>query len=188
MLAPRWGPYSPPAPVFLGPAVPVGQQPQLTYNNNENCITKSSNIWHRAECYTHFISVMRVGLHFPDSSSSKESTCNTEDEGLIPGSGRSPGGGNGNPLQYSWLENPMDRGAWWAIVHGVAKSQTPLSDWTRTRSFNKWLSQAYCVPGTLLCTRGTSMGRKKRLSHGTHIHFCCCFPHLALMHQKHSNH
>ena len=51
----------------------------------------------------------------------------TEDLSLMPGSGRSPGGGNGNPLQYSYLENPMDRGAWQAIVHGVAKSQTCLS-------------------------------------------------------------
>ena len=48
------------------------------------------------------------------------------DAGSIPGSGRSPGGGNGNPLQYSCLENPMDRGAWWATVHGVSKSQTRL--------------------------------------------------------------
>ena len=48
------------------------------------------------------------------------------DSGLIPESGRSPGGEHGNPLQYSYLENAMDRGAWWAIVHGVAKSQTPL--------------------------------------------------------------
>ena len=47
---------------------------------------------------------------------------------LIPGSGRSPGVGNGNPLQYSCLENFMDRGAWWATIHGVAKSQTQLSD------------------------------------------------------------
>ena len=46
------------------------------------------------------------------------------DLGSIPGSGRSPGGGNGNPLQYSCLENPMDRGAWWATVHGVAESDT----------------------------------------------------------------
>ena len=46
------------------------------------------------------------------------------DEGSIPGSGRSPGGGNGNPLQYSCLENPMDRGAWWAMVHGATKSWT----------------------------------------------------------------
>ena len=49
------------------------------------------------------------------------------DLGLIPGSGRSPGGGHGNPLQYSCLENPVDRGAWWATVHGVAQSQTRLS-------------------------------------------------------------
>ena len=45
------------------------------------------------------------------------------DEGVIPGSGRTPGGGNGNPLQYPCLENPMDREAWWATVHGVTKSQ-----------------------------------------------------------------
>ena len=49
------------------------------------------------------------------------------DLGLIPGSGRFPGGGNGNPLQYSGLENPMDRGAWWVTVHGVVKSGTRLS-------------------------------------------------------------
>ena len=48
--------------------------------------------------------------------------------GLIPGLGRSPGEGNGNPLQYSCLENPMDRGAWWAVVLGVANSQTQLID------------------------------------------------------------
>ena len=52
----------------------------------------------------------------------KESACNAEDPGLILGSGRSPGEGNGNPLQYSGLENSMVRGAWWAAVHGVAKS------------------------------------------------------------------
>ena len=51
---------------------------------------------------------------------------NIKDVGLIPGSGRSPGGGHGNPLQYSCLENPMDRGAWRATVYRVAKSQTRL--------------------------------------------------------------
>ena len=56
------------------------------------------------------------------------STCNAGDLDSIPGWGRSPGEGNDNPLQYSCLENPMDGGAWWAIVHGVAKSQTRLSD------------------------------------------------------------
>ena len=57
----------------------------------------------------------------------KESACNagvTGDAGLIPESGRFPGGGNGNPLQYSFLENPMDRGAWWATVHRFAKNLT----------------------------------------------------------------
>ena len=58
---------------------------------------------------------------FPHSSVGKESACNAGDLGSIPGLGRSPGEGNGNPLQYSSLENSMDRGAWWAIVHGVAK-------------------------------------------------------------------
>ena len=58
----------------------------------------------------------------------KESACNAEDPGSTPGLGRSPGEGNGNPLQYSCLENPMDKGAWWATVHGVTKSQTRLSD------------------------------------------------------------
>ena len=55
---------------------------------------------------------------------------NVGDLGLIPGLGRSSGGGNGNLLQYSCLENPMDRGAWWATVHGVAKSRTQLSNIT----------------------------------------------------------
>ena len=62
-------------------------------------------------------------MGFPGGLDSKESAYNAGDLGLIPGWGRSPGEGNGNPLQYSFLENPMDRGAWWATVHGVAKSQ-----------------------------------------------------------------
>ena len=60
----------------------------------------------------------------PGGSDSKESACNTGDLGLIPGSGRSPGEGNENPLQYSCLENPMDRRAWWTTVHGVTQSRT----------------------------------------------------------------
>ena len=59
---------------------------------------------------------------FPSSSVSKESACSAGDLGSIPGSGRSPGEGNGNPLQYSCLENAMDRGAWQDTVHGVSKS------------------------------------------------------------------
>ena len=59
--------------------------------------------------------------------SGKESACNARDPGSIPGSGRSPGEGDGNPLQFSCLGNPMDRGAWWATVCGVVKSRTRLS-------------------------------------------------------------
>ena len=69
---------------------------------------------------------------FPDGSVGKETTCNAGDAGLIPGSGRSAGEGNGNQLQYSCLGNPMDRGAWRAMVQGVAKSQTRLSNWPHT--------------------------------------------------------
>ena len=65
---------------------------------------------------------------FPCSSVSKESVCNAKDLGSIPGLGRFPGEGNGNPLQYPWLENLMDRGAWWAAVHGVAQNWAQLSD------------------------------------------------------------
>ena len=65
---------------------------------------------------------------FPGGSDGKESACNAGDPGSIPGSGRSPGEGNGNPLQYSCPENSMDGRALWAVVHGVAKSQTRLSD------------------------------------------------------------
>ena len=65
---------------------------------------------------------------FLHSSVSKESACSAGDSGLISASGRSPGEGNGNPLQYPCLENPMDRGAWWAAVLGITKSQAQLSD------------------------------------------------------------
>ena len=63
-------------------------------------------------------------IRLPSSSDSKEFALNVGDPGSIPGSGRFSGEGNGNPLQYSCLENPIDRGAWWPIVHGVSKSWT----------------------------------------------------------------
>ena len=59
-------------------------------------------------------------MGFPGSSNGRESACNTEDLGSVPGSGRSPGEGRGNSLQYSCLENPMDRGAWWATVQWLS--------------------------------------------------------------------
>ena len=67
-----------------------------------------------------------VFLGFPGGSDGKESACNAEDLGSIPELGRSPGEGNGYPLQHSGLENSMDRGAWQATVHGVARNQTQL--------------------------------------------------------------
>jgi len=63
-----------------------------------------------------------VFLDFSGDSDGKECACNVEDLGLIPGLGRSPGEGNGYPLQYSGLENPIDRGAWLATVHRIAES------------------------------------------------------------------
>ena len=63
-------------------------------------------------------------MSLPGGSEGKVSACNAGDPGLIPGSGRSPGEGDGTPLRYSCLENPMDGEAWWATVHGVTKNQT----------------------------------------------------------------
>ena len=71
-------------------------------------------------------------VSFPGCALVKNPPANAGDVGCIPGLGRSPGGGNGNPLQYSCLENPMDRGAWWVTVHGIEKSQTWLSNWACT--------------------------------------------------------
>ena len=71
-------------------------------------------------------------LSFPCGSVGKESACIAGDLGSIPGLGRSPGEGHGNLRQYSYLENLMDRGAWWATVHGVTKSWTRLSDYLPT--------------------------------------------------------
>ena len=65
---------------------------------------------------------------YSGGSDGKESTCSAGDLGLIPGLGKPPGEGNDNPLQYSCLENPMDRGAWWATVHVVTKSRTGPRD------------------------------------------------------------
>ena len=88
-------------------------------------------------------------MGFPGGSGGKESACYAEDLGSVPGLGRSLGGGHGNPLQYSRLENPTDRGAWRAAVHGVAQSwaavtrrQQQHAQWTVISSIalGKWLS------------------------------------------------
>ena len=73
-------------------------------------------------------SICHEVMGFPCSPVGKESACSSGDLGSIPGLGRSPGEGNGNPLQYPCLENLIGRGAWWAVVHRVAKSWAQLSD------------------------------------------------------------
>ena len=80
-------------------------------------------------CFRHFLLHLYTSFSiFPGGSSGKESTFQCRRCGSVPGSGKFPGEGNGYPLQYSCLENPMDRRAWWATVHGVTKSWTRLSD------------------------------------------------------------
>ena len=89
---------------------------------------------------------------FPGGSDSKASVYNAGDPGLSPGMGRSPGEGNGNLLQYYCLENPMDRGAWYATVYGVAKSPTRLSNFTMQASRKNKLDYfSSIVDSNLLC-------------------------------------
>ena len=108
----------------------------------------------------HFFAVYHLSFWgLPSGSVGKQSTCNAGDAGnvgLTPGSVGSSRGGHDNPLQYSCLESPMDGGAWWAAVHGVAKSWTRLSDFTFTFHFHALEKEmathssvlAWQIPGT----------------------------------------
>ena len=87
-------------------------------------------------------------MGFPGGSDGKVSDCNARDQGLSPGLGITPGRRNGNPLQYSCLENSMDRGAWWATVHGVAEL-----DMTERLHFTSIQGESH-PPGLLLCSFG----------------------------------
>ena len=79
---------------------------------------------HTALAFSSYNELVHIGEVSPGGAVVKNLPVNPGDTSLSPGSGRSPGGGNGNPPQYSCLENVMDRGAWWATVHGVAESDT----------------------------------------------------------------
>ena len=108
-------------------------------------------------------------LHFPGGSVSKESACNVGDQGSTPGLGRSPGGEHGNSLQCSCLETPMDRGAWWATVHGVAKSWTRLSDQAHYFSLHMKCSRKcrilpICFVFLISSPWGDSLGTKDGIS------------------------
>ena len=90
---------------------------------------------------------------FPGGSQGKESACNEGDPGSIPGLRRSPGEGNGSPLQFSCLENPMDRGAWWATVHGVAESQ--MTEWLFFFHLVEWgCAVEYQASSVKMCNQG----------------------------------
>ena len=95
------------------------------YNYKASKQTRNTNIFCCCSSVEYSLS---SNIGFPGGSEVKASASNAGDPGSIPGSGRSPREGNGNPLQYSCLENPMDGRAWWAIVHRVAKSRTRLSN------------------------------------------------------------
>ena len=99
--------------------------------------------------------MLQRGIFF--GSNSKASAHSVGDQGSIAGSGRCPGEGNGNPLQYSYLENSMDGGASWATVHGVAKSQTRLSDFTFTFHFPA-LKKEMATHSSVLAWRIPGMG------------------------------
>ena len=96
-------------------------------------------------------------LGFPGDSAGNESACYAGDLGVIPGLGRSPGEGNGNSLQSSCLENPMDGGVWWAAIHGVAKSRTQLSHFPFTFHFRA-LEKEMATHSSALAWRIPGMG------------------------------
>ena len=103
------------------------------YGLHNNVIVPNTTELYTQECLREWVLYvclpqLKIKRGFPDSSAGKESACNAGDLGLVPGLGKSPGERNGSPLQYSCLENSMDREAWWATVHGITKSQTRLSN------------------------------------------------------------
>ena len=136
---------------------PRGQTPQHTgrrlCRQHTSRVSLNKNPWNFSKVWKRFIIILSVVLSFnglPCSSNGKESACNTGDPGSIPGSGRSSVEGNGNPLQNSCLESPMDRGAWRATIHGIAKSQTGLRDLTcRVRLLATPWTTAYQAPPSM---------------------------------------
>ena len=113
----------------LGRSPGGGHGSPLQYSCRENPTDRDKGAWGTAVPGVAESDTPEVTEHtHSDGLGGKESTCNAGDTGSIPGSGRSPGGANGNPLQCSCLKNPTDKGTWWATIQKVTKSQTGLSD------------------------------------------------------------
>ena len=108
--------------------------------------------------------VARVVKHLPASAGDLRAT------GSIPGSGRSPGEDNGNPLQYSCLENPMDGGAWQAVIHGVTKS------WTRLKQLSTHAGESSGLRRSQLCNGDGILGQKLNLDSRVLSSLLCCAP------------
>ena len=104
-----------------------------------NCLQLSVVYLHQVAKYKNIYTYLLYTQVASRRLSGKESACNAGNLGLIPGSGRSPGGGHGNPLQYSYLEKPMDRGVWQATFHKVVRSQTPLRQISMHYKNTKWM-------------------------------------------------
>ena len=137
--------------------------------------TRDHNHW-----WNSFFFFFKVTYGFPSGSDGKESACNAGDLGSIPESGRFPGEGTSNILHCSCLENSMDRGAWKATVHGMAKSQTPLSDLHFHVTFMVTYQMAWVVK-TLLANGGDmrdagSIPRSEKFTgwgHGNPLQYSC---------------
>ena len=135
----------------LGSGHRTGNGGQFSFQSQRRAMPKNVQKYHTVALISH------ASRGFPGGSEVKASACSAGDLGSVPGLGRSPGEGNCNPLQYSFLENSMDRGALYAIVHGVAKSRPRLSNFTSYASkvmLKILLSQASTVhePRTSRCS------------------------------------
>ena len=174
-----------------------------------------TSVWSGARVLVHVRQRIKGGFGgelqkpgFPWWLSGKESACNAGDPGSIPGSGRSPGGGNGNPLQYSCLENPMDREAWRATMYGVTKSQDRATntslvkteeqppphkdqdrrwrwgrDWTRTHQAFGSLSEHFLVLKDSKATAAHDLRDTRRSFPRTATDHCPFLPRSLELHQ-----
>ena len=126
-----------------------GKESEMEHTHIHHTHTTHTHTTHTHTPHTHTHTHTHTG-GFPGGSDGKESACDAGEPGLISGSGRSPRVGNGNPLQHSSLGNPMDIGSWGATVHGVANSQTQLSN-------KHSLGLCACVTESLHCILDTNM-------------------------------